>query len=56
MYRRPTGQMVLENFVLPFEGKHDVNNRWVKLAKMIPLGENRKGLCRSPGLVQTIHK
>lgn len=36
MYRRPTGQMVLEGFVLPFEGKLDANNRWVKLAKIIP--------------------
>jgi len=36
MYRRPTGQMVIEDFVLPFEGKLDANNRWVKLAKMIP--------------------
>jgi len=36
MYRRPTDQMVIEDFVLPFEGKLDANNRWVKLAKMIP--------------------
>lgn len=36
MYRRPTGQMVIEDFVLPFEGKLDTNNRWVKLAKIIP--------------------
>lgn len=36
MYRRPTGQMVIEDFVLPFEGKLDANNRWVKLAKIIP--------------------
>jgi hypothetical protein len=36
MYRRPTGQMVIEDFVLPFEGKFDANNRWVKLSKMIP--------------------
>lgn len=28
--------MVIEDFVLPFEGKLDVNNRWVKLAKIIP--------------------
>lgn len=36
MYRRPTGQMVIEEFILPFEGKLDANNHWVKLAKMIP--------------------
>lgn len=36
MYRRPTGQMVIEDFVLPFEGKLNANNRWVKLAKIIP--------------------
>ena len=36
MYRRPTGQMVIEDFVLPFEGKLSANNRWVKLSKMIP--------------------
>lgn len=39
MYRRPTGQMVLEGFVLPFEGKLDANNRWVKLARIIPWGQ-----------------
>jgi len=32
MYRRPTNQMMLEDFILPFEGKLDANNRWVKLA------------------------
>jgi IS5 family transposase len=36
MYRRPTGQMVIEDFILPFEGKLDANNRWVKLAEIIP--------------------
>ncbi|CEO87594.1 conserved hypothetical protein [Syntrophaceticus schinkii] len=36
MYRRPTGQMVLEGFILPFEGKLSANNRWVKLAEIIP--------------------
>jgi hypothetical protein len=28
--------MVIEDFVLPFEGKLNGNNRWVKLAKIIP--------------------
>lgn len=36
MYRPPTGQMVIEDFVLPFQGKLDANNRWVKLSRMIP--------------------
>jgi IS5 family transposase len=36
MYRRPTNQMVIEDFILPFEGNLDANNRWVKLSKMIP--------------------
>lgn len=36
MYRRPYGQMVIKDFVLPFEGKLDANNRWVKLAELIP--------------------
>jgi len=36
MYRRPNGQMVIEEFILPFEGKLSANNRWVKLSKIIP--------------------
>jgi hypothetical protein len=28
--------MVIEDFVLPFEGKLSADNRWVKLSKMIP--------------------
>lgn len=36
MYKRLTGQMVFEDFVLTFEGKIDNNNCWVKLAKIIP--------------------
>ena len=42
MYRRPTGQMVLEDVVLPFEGKLDANNRWVKLAQIIPWSDIEK--------------
>jgi hypothetical protein len=34
MYRRPTGQMVIEYVV--FEGKLHAYNRWVKLSKIIP--------------------
>jgi len=36
MYRRPTGQIVIEEFILPFEVKLSANNRWVKLSKIIP--------------------
>lgn len=31
-----TDQMVIEDYVLPFEGKLDANNRWVTLAEIIP--------------------
>lgn len=36
MYRKPNGQMVIKEFVLPFEGELNADNRWVKLAKLIP--------------------
>jgi IS5 family transposase len=36
MYRKPSGQMKIEDFVLPFEGKLNPENRWVKLSKLIP--------------------
>ncbi len=36
MYRQPSGQMNIEDFILPFEGKLNPENRWVKLAKLIP--------------------
>lgn len=37
MYRkREREQLTLEDFVLPFGGKLDAKNRWVKLAKMMP--------------------
>lgn len=42
MYRRPNGQMVIKDFVLPFEGKLNANNRWVKLAELIPWEEIEK--------------
>ena len=42
MYRRPSGQMVLENFILPFEGKLSKNNRWIKLGMIIPWEEIEK--------------
>lgn len=36
MYRKPKDQMSIEDFILPFEGKLNKNNRWVQLASMIP--------------------
>jgi transposase, IS5 family len=37
MYRRSSpGQLSIENFYLPFGGKLSADNRWVKLAEMIP--------------------
>jgi hypothetical protein len=36
MYRKPTKQLKVEDFVLPFEGYLSKNNRWVQLASMIP--------------------
>lgn len=40
MYRRPApGQLSFENFYLPFGGKLSGENRWVKLAALIPWEE-----------------
>jgi hypothetical protein len=37
MYRRSAkGQLSFENFYLPFSGKLSKENRWVKLAELIP--------------------
>lgn len=36
MYRKSDGQLYIEDFVLPFSGKLQADNRWVKLAKLIP--------------------
>ena len=37
MYRQsPTGQLSFENFYLPFGGKLSGDNRWVKLAELVP--------------------
>ncbi|KJS15167.1 MAG: hypothetical protein VR69_14850 [Peptococcaceae bacterium BRH_c4b] len=36
MFRKLEKQLYLEEFVLPFEGKLRADNRWVKLAKIIP--------------------
>ena len=39
MYRKPDGQMTIEDFILPFEGKLKADNRWVKMAEIIPWDE-----------------
>jgi len=40
MYKRTTKQMrIVGDFYLPFGGKLDPKNRWVKLEKLIPWGE-----------------
>lgn len=36
MFRKVENQYYLEEFILPFEGKLNADNRWVKLAKIIP--------------------
>lgn len=42
MYRLPNDQLTIEDFVLPFEGKLNPKNRWVKLSKLIPWEEIEK--------------
>ncbi|MCK5684928.1 hypothetical protein KAJ27_12435 [bacterium] len=39
MYRHDQNQLEFENFGLPFSGKLRSDNRWVRLAKLIPWGE-----------------
>ena len=39
MYRHDHNQLEFENFGLPFSGKLRSDNRWVRLAKLIPWGE-----------------
>ena len=39
MYKNSLQQLEFENFYLPFGGKLDGNNRWVKLRAMIPWHE-----------------
>ena len=39
MYKNSLQQLEFENFYLPFGGKLDGNNRWVKLRTMIPWHE-----------------
>ncbi|EHL04606.1 hypothetical protein HMPREF0322_04693 [Desulfitobacterium hafniense DP7] len=39
MYRKPSPQLTIDDFVLPFSGKLNPNNRWVQLANIIPWDE-----------------
>jgi len=39
MYRKPSPQLTIDDFILPFSGKLSAENRWVKLAKVIPWDE-----------------
>jgi transposase, IS5 family len=39
MYRKPGGQLSIDDFILPFEGKLSAENRWVKMAEIIPWNE-----------------
>lgn len=40
MYRRQrTNQLSLEDFILPFGGKLDTENQWIKLSKLMPWDE-----------------
>lgn len=39
MYRKPKSQFTLDDFRLPFEGNLSADNRWVKLAGIIPWDE-----------------
>lgn len=47
MYRHNQNQLEFENFGLPFSGKLRSDNRWVKLAKIIPWGDFEKDYSKS---------
>ncbi|MHC1761009.1 MAG: IS5 family transposase [Negativicutes bacterium] len=42
MYRKPSPQMTLNDFILPFAGGLSADNRWVRLSKLIPWEEIEK--------------
>lgn len=42
MYRKPDKQRTIDDFILPFSGKLSADNRWVKLAQIIPWDEVEK--------------
>ena len=42
MYRKPSPQLTIDDFILPFSGRLSAENRWVQLAKIIPWDEIEK--------------
>ena len=42
MYRKPSRQMTLDDFILPFSGSLSADNRWVRLAQIIPWDQIEK--------------
>ena len=42
MYRKPSPQATIDDFILPFAGKLSAENRWVQLAQIIPWDEIEK--------------
>ncbi len=42
MYRKASPQLTIDDFILPFSGKLDHNNRWVQLANIISWDEYEK--------------
>lgn len=42
MYCKPSPQLTIDDFILPFSGKLDPHNRWVQLANLIPWDEYEK--------------
>ncbi len=42
MYKKPSLQMTIDDFILPFSGSLSADNRWVRLAKIIPWDEIEK--------------
>jgi len=42
MYRKPSPQLTIDDFILPFSGRLSAENRLVQLAKIIPWDEIEK--------------
>lgn len=42
MYRKPSPQLTIDDFILPFSGNLNPENRWVQLANIIPWDEYEK--------------
>jgi len=46
IYRKRIQQPEFEDFYLPFGGRLRSDNRWVKLAELIPFRRDRKRVCK----------